>query len=58
MYRTLLIHEARTEHAKAVRRRTGTNDFRDKEVHLRHGIVMQCIGTFLTKDNLITIEYD
>ena len=53
-----LIHEARTEHAKAVRRLTGTNDFRDKEWHLRQGCVMQCIGTFLTTDNLIAICYD
>lgn len=53
-----LIHEARTEHAKAVRRRTGTNDFRDKEWHLRQGCWMQCIGTFLTTDNLIAICYD
>ena len=45
-----LIHEARTEHAKAVRRLTGTNDFRDKEWHLRQGCVMQCIGTFLTTE--------
>ena len=42
-----LIHEARTEHAKAVRRLTGTNDFRDKEWHLRQGCVMQCVGTSL-----------
>ncbi len=53
-----LIHEARTEHAKAVRRRTGTNDFRDKEWHLRSGHMMQCIGTFLTTDNLIAICYE
>lgn len=53
-----LIHEARTEHAKAVRRRTGTNDFRDKEWHLRQGRMMQCIGTFLTTDNLIAICYE
>ena len=53
-----LIHEARTEHAKAVRRRTGTNDFRDKEWHLRSGRMMQCIGTFLTTDNLIAICYE
>lgn len=50
-----LIHEARTEHAKAVRRQTGTNDFRDKEWHLRQGRFMQCIGTSLTTDNLIVI---
>ena len=53
-----LIHESRTEHAKAVRRHTGTNDFRDKEWHLRQGCIMQCIGTFLTTDNLMTILYE
>ena len=53
-----LINEARTEHAKAVRRLTGTNDFRDKEWYLRHGCVMQCVGTSLTTDNLIAICYD
>lgn len=36
-----LIHESRTEHAKVVRRLTGTNDFRDKEWHLRQGCLMQ-----------------
>ena len=53
-----LIHEARTEHAKAVRRLTGTNDFRDKEWHLRQGYVMQCVGTSLTTDNMVLIIYD
>ena len=53
-----LIHEARTEHAKVVRRKTGTNDFRDKEWLLRAGCVMQCVGTFLTTDNLIAICYE
>lgn len=53
-----LIHEARTEHAKAVRRSTGTNAFRDKKWHLRQGCLMQCIGTFLTTDNLITMIYE
>lgn len=53
-----LIHEARTEHAKAVRRLIGTNDFRDKEWHLRKGCLMQCIGTFLTTDNLIVLCYE
>lgn len=49
----LLIQETRTEHAKTVRRQTGSNDFRDKEIHLRKSDVMQCVGTFLTKDNLL-----
>lgn len=53
-----LIHEAITKHAKAVGRLTGTNDFRDKEWHLCKGSLMQCIGTFLTTDNLIAICYE
>ena len=53
-----LIHEARTEHAKAVRRLTGTNDCRDKEWYLRNGCEMQCVGTSLTTDNLIAICCD
>lgn len=53
-----LIREARTEHAKAMRRRTGTNDFRDKEWHLRPGVTMQCLGTFLTTDHLIALIYE
>lgn len=58
MLNIYLIHGARTEHAKAVRRLIGTNDFRDKEWHLRKGCLMQCIGTFLTTDNLIVICYE
>lgn len=53
-----MIHEARSPHAKAVRRLTGTNDFRDKEVHFRQLPWMQCLGTFLTNDNLICLEYE
>lgn len=53
-----LIHEARTEHAKTVRRLTGTNGFRDKEWLLRQGCLMQCIGTSLTTDNMVLITYD
>lgn len=58
MLRVLLIHEVRTAHAKAVRRLTGTNDYRDKEWHLRHGTVMQCLGTFLTTDNHLCLCYE
>lgn len=53
-----LIHEARTEHAKAVRRLTGSNNFRDKVWHLHQGCLMQCVGTSLTTDNLIVICYE
>lgn len=31
---------------------------RDKEWHLRKGCLTQCIGTFLTTDNLIAICYE
>lgn len=51
------MRESRTEHAKMVRRRTGSNDFRDKQVSFLPPCVMQCIGTFLTKDNLLAICY-
>lgn len=57
MRRVLLVYEHRTEHAKAVRRRTGSNDFRDKHRSLRSGSVMQCIGTVFTADNLVAIEF-
>ena len=53
-----VLQPYRTEHAKAIRRQTGTNNFRDKEVQFREGDTMQCIGTFLTKDNLLTICYE
>lgn len=51
------IHEVRTEHARAVRRATGTNDFRDKEWRIRGGQVMQCLSSTLTHDNFIALEY-
>lgn len=51
------MRERRTEHAKMVRRKTGTNDFRDKQASLLPPDVMQCIGTFLTAGNLIAVCY-
>ena len=57
MRRVLLVYEHRTEHAKAVWRRTGSNDFRDKQMDLRIREVMQCLGTFFTADNLVAIEF-
>ena len=53
MIKILAIHEARTEHAKEVRKQTGTNDYRDKAIFFRDSFLMQCIGTFRTKDNLL-----
>lgn len=53
----LLIQETRTEHAKEIRRQTGSNSFRDKEIHFRVTHIMQCIGTFLTKDNLLCVRF-
>lgn len=58
MRRLLLIKESRSEHAKLVRRLTGTNGFRDKRISFLPPRFMQCIGTSLTKDNLVLIAYD
>ena len=58
MIKILAIHEARTEHAKEVRKQTGTNDYRDKSIFFRDSFLMQCIGTFQTKDNLIAFRYE
>lgn len=58
MYRVLLIRESRTEHAKMVRKLTGTNDFRDKRIDLLGGGIIPCIGTTLTTDNLLTQCYE
>ena len=53
MREVLLIREERTEHAKAVRRATGTNDFRDKRISFQKAVTMPCISTILCKDNLV-----
>lgn len=58
MIKILAIHEARTEHAKKVRKQTGTNDYRDKTIFFRDNHLMQCIGTFHTKDNLLAFSYE
>ena len=58
MIKILAIHEARTEHAKEVRKQTGTNDYRDKSIFFRESFLMQCIGTFQTKDNLLAFRYE
>ena len=58
MIKILAIHEARTEHAKEVRKQTGTNDYRDKAILFRDSLLMQCIGTFHTKDNLLAFCYE
>lgn len=58
MRKILLMRESRTEHAKWQRRMTGTNNFRDKCVSLLVANVMQCVGTFLTTDNLLTLCYE
>ena len=58
MIKVLAIHEARTEHAKEVRKHTGTNDYGDKAILFRASFLMQCIGTFHTKDNLIAFSYE
>lgn len=58
MIKILAIHEARTEHAKEVRKQTDTNDYRDKAIFFRDNHLMQCIGTFQTKDNLLAFSYE
>ena len=58
MIKILAIHEARTEHDKEVRKKTGTNDYRDKAILFRDSLLMQCISTFHTKDNLIAFSYE
>ena len=58
MIKILAIHEARTEHAKEVRKQTGANDYRDKAIFFRDSLLMQCIGTFQTKDNLLAFRYE
>ena len=58
MIKILAIHEARTAHAKEVRKRTGSNDYRDKAIFFRESHLMQCIGASLTKDNLLAFSFD
>jgi DNA (cytosine-5)-methyltransferase 1 len=48
--------EVRTEESKEKRRKTGTNDFRGKEVEFRESDVMNTIQTGLTNDNTILIH--
>lgn len=45
--------EVRTEEAKAKRRETGKNGFRDKKIEFREQSVMNTITTTLTNDHLI-----
>lgn len=47
----------RTEHAKLIRRVTGTNLFTDKVWSVGDGIA-PCIGTTLSRYNLVLLEYD
>ena len=58
MIKILAIHEAKTEHAKEVRKQTGTNNYSDKAIFFRDSFLMQCIGTFHTKDNLLAFRYE
>ena len=54
---TILFRECRTEHAKAVRRATGTNDFRDKTIATMPPLVMPALCTMATSDNLVMEIY-
>lgn len=58
MIKILAIHEARTEHAKEVRKQASTNDYRDKAIFFRDNHLMQCIGAFHTNDNLLAFRYE
>lgn len=39
-------------------KQAGTNDYRDKAIFFRDSFLMQCIGTFHTKDNLLAFRYE
>lgn len=55
--RAYTIMWQRTEHAKLIRRATGTNLFTDKVWSVGDGIA-PCIGTTLSRYNLVLLEYD
>ncbi len=48
--------EVRTEESKKTRKKTGTNDFRGKEIEFREQDHMNALTTSLTNDHLIQIE--
>ena len=48
--------EVRTEESKKTRKKTGTNDFRGKEIEFRDQDHMNALTTSLTNDHLIQIE--
>ena len=52
------LRRVRTEHAKMVRRLTGTNLFQDKDFEPCHFAYMPTIPTSVHIDNLVLIEYD
>lgn len=47
----------RTEHAKHIRRATGTNLFADKVWSVGDGIA-PCLGTSLARYNLVLLEHE
>ena len=57
MFRYLQMHEARTAHARMVRRLTGTNDYRDKEIHFRMCGFTQCLSTSQVIDNMVCYQF-
>ena len=52
----LVSKEVRTIEAKAERRESDTNSFRDKEIVFEKQDYMNCLQTRLTKDNLIVVK--
>lgn len=49
--------EVRTKESKKIRKETGTNDFRGKEIEFRNQNHMNTITTSLTNDHFIKLDY-
>jgi hypothetical protein len=54
----MVSREVRTEESKKKRKKTGTNDFRGKEIEFREQDVSNTITTALTNDHLLKIKPD
>ena len=51
----LVSKEVRTQEAKDIRKTTGTNNFRGKEIEFKESDVMNCLTSGLTNDHYISI---
>lgn len=56
--RLTMMRRERTEHAKAVRRQTGTNGFADKQLTTSKERWSGTITASQSKDNLLLVEYE